>query len=82
MPKIMFFLGSDDDSFGARESHGLPPRPPSSRSRDKSSRSITPSSAMSERSPRPTTPSSGHHSAGSKLSGSPQSPQVRLTISI
>jgi hypothetical protein len=72
-----FFLGaSDDEAYSPRDQQGqqqqqqqggLPPRPPSARSRDKSPRSNTPSS---EKSPRSNTPSSGHHSAGSKLSGS------------
>jgi hypothetical protein len=71
-----FFLGaSDDETYSPRDQQGhqqgqqggLPPRPPSARSRDKSPRSNTPSS---EKSPRSNTPSSGHHSAGSKLSGS------------
>lgn len=49
---------------------GLPPRPPSVRSKDKSVRSTTPNSEKDVLSP---TPSSGHYSAGSTsfLSKSP-----------
>ena len=60
---------SDEDAYSPRDQQqqpGLPPRPPSARSRDKSPRSATPS--------RCNTPSSGHHSAASKLSASSKSP--------
>ncbi|XP_023327346.1 EF-hand and coiled-coil domain-containing protein 1 [Eurytemora carolleeae] len=70
--------GWEDEGYSVRD-QGLPPRPPSSRSRDKSPRSNTPSSGASEKSPRSNTPSSGHHSAGSKLSSS--SMQSQNTVS-
>ena len=69
--------GWEDEGYSVRD-QGLPPRPPSSRSRDKSPRSNTPSSGASEKSPRSNTPSSGHHSAGSKLSSSSIQSQVRF----
>ena len=62
---MMYTESSEDDIDGARCDLGLPPRPPSTRSKEKMFDCVSPSPDMSC-----PTPSSGHFSGGSATSKS------------